>query len=67
MGGVVKLITTPSFPRIVNESDSVQLFLSGFRPGTLVNCSLASSNDAGIGPTASAYVNTVQEGNNNNN
>ena len=51
----------------MNESDSVQLFLSGFRPGTLVNCSLASSNDAGIGPTASAYVNTVQEGNNNNN
>ncbi|XP_019858365.1 PREDICTED: protein sidekick-1-like [Amphimedon queenslandica] len=62
VGRVVYLITSPSFPRIVNESDSVQFVLFGFRPGTLINCSLTSSNNAGIGPyAASAYIYTVQE------
>ncbi|XP_019860243.1 PREDICTED: protein sidekick-1-like, partial [Amphimedon queenslandica] len=61
VGGVVNLITTPSFPRIVNESGSAQFVLSGFRPGTLVNCTLTSSNDAGTGPTAIAYISTIQE------
>ncbi|XP_019858755.1 PREDICTED: receptor-type tyrosine-protein phosphatase F-like [Amphimedon queenslandica] len=61
VGGVVNLITTPSFPRIVNEGGSVQFVLSGFRPGTLVNCTLTSSNDAGTGPSATAYISTIQE------
>lgn len=65
VGRVLYLITTPSFPLILNESDSVQFVLFGFRPGILINCSLTSSNDAGIGPyAASAYITTVQEGKN---
>ena len=31
----------------------------------MYNCSLTSSNEAGTGPPAIAYINTVQEGNNN--
>ena len=62
MAGDVLLVTTPTFPYVVNKSGSVQLSLSGFRPDTLINCSLTSSNEVGTGPPAFTDIITREEG-----
>ena len=62
VGGNVSLVTTPTFPLVLNESGSVQLSLRKFRPGTLFNCSVTSSNEAGTGPPAFTDITTVEEG-----
>ena len=59
VGGEVMTVTTPQFPITVETDDA--LTLNGFRPGTFINCSIAASNVAGMGPPAIDDITTEEQ------
>ena len=62
VNGSSYLVTSPIFPYTVNNNGSIDLVLNGFRPGTIINCSVTASNDAGTGPAAHDDTITQEQG-----
>ena len=63
VNGSSYLVKSPVFPYTVNNNNSsVDLVLNGFRPGTIINCSVTASNEAGTGPAAHDDAITQEEG-----
>ena len=51
-----------SFPLDIYENTSISLVINEFRPGTLIACTVTSSNEAGTGPPAYFNISTVEQG-----
>ena len=63
VNGSSYLVKSPVFPYTLNNyNGSVDLVLNGFRPGTIINCSVTASNEAGTGPAAHNDAITQEEG-----
>ena len=59
--GDVSLLVNSSFPMLITQNDSMSIVRSGFRPGTLITCSVSASNHAGTGPPATSSATTDEE------